>query len=300
MKTCVFTGSCVALATPMNEDGSINLDVLKQLIEFEIENGTDAILVCGTSGEAPTLDQQEHMAVIRCAVKAVRGRVPLIAGTGSNDTRHAIAQSREAEALGADALLLVTPYYNKTSQAGLVRHFTAIADSVSLPVILYNVPSRTGLNIQPETYHQLARHPRIVATKEANGDIAALARTKQLCGDELWVYSGNDDQIVPVMSLGGVGVISVLANVAPALTKEICAAGLAGDTARAAALQLKATPLISALFADVNPIPVKYALNRIGFAAGQCRLPLIAPAAEVRRRVDEALEGLGLLAAPLS
>ena len=166
MKTCVFTGSCVALATPMNEDGSINLDVLKQLIEFEIENGTDAILVCGTSGEAPTLDQKEHMDVIRCAVQAVHGRVPLIAGTGSNDTRHAIAQSREAEALGADALLLVTPYYNKTSQAGLVRHFTAIADSVSLPVILYNVPSRTGLNIQPETYRQLARHPRIAATKE--------------------------------------------------------------------------------------------------------------------------------------
>lgn len=295
MKTCVFTGSCVALATPMNEDGSINLDVLKQLIEFEIENGTDAILVCGTSGEAPTLDQKEHMDVIRCAVQAVHGRVPLIAGTGSNDTRHAIAQSREAEALGADALLLVTPYYNKTSQAGLVRHFTAIADSVSLPVILYNVPSRTGLNIQPETYRQLARHPRIVATKEANGDIAALARTKQLCGGDLLVYSGNDDQIVPVMSLGGVGVISVLANVAPALTKEICAACLAGDTARAAALQLKATPLITALFADVNPIPVKYALNRLGFAAGPCRLPLVSPAAEVCRQVDEAMEGLGLL-----
>lgn len=294
MKPCVFTGSCVALATPMTQDGLINTDVLMQLIEVQIAAGTDAILVCGTSGEAATLTAEERRQVLACAVRTVHGRVPLLAGTGSNDTRRAIALSREAQELGADALLVVTPYYNKASQEGLVRHFTAVADSVTLPVLLYNVPSRTGVNLRPETYRLLAQHPRIVGAKEAGGDIAALAATRRLCGDELWIYSGNDDQIVPVLSLGGAGVISVLANVAPALTHALCAAWFAGDCRQAMELQLRADPLIRALFADVNPIPVKCALNLLGFAAGPCRLPLCGPSPAVRELLVRELRGLGL------
>ena len=289
MKPCVFTGNCVALATPMYEDGSINLEGLTALIEFVLSGGVDAILVCGTTGEASTLTPKEREAVIRRAVCVAGGRVPVLVGTGSNDTAHAIEQSQVAQELGADALLLVTPYYNKTSQEGMVRHFTAIADAVHLPVILYNVPSRTGVNIQPATYRRLADHPRIVATKEANGDLSAMTVTRNLCGEDLWIYSGNDDQIVPFFSLGGIGVISVLANIRPALVTSICSLCLSGEIAAAGRLQVQVQPLVSALFSDVNPIPVKYALNRMGFAAGPCRLPLVSPTPVVQERLDALL-----------
>ena len=296
MKPCVFTGCCVALVTPMTEDGSINLDSLKDLIEFVIDGGADALLVCGTSGEASTLTESERTQVIRCAVRSSAGRLPVLVGTGSNDTRHAIEQSKAAQALGADALLTVTPYYNKTSQEGLVRHFYAIAESVSLPLILYNVPSRTGMTIRPDTYLELSRHPRIVGVKEASGDLSALAAARALCQDALWFYSGNDDQIVPFLSLGGVGVISVLANIAPRLTRHICASALSGDFGQAAALQLAAKPLIDALFCDVNPIPVKYALNRLGHPVGPCRLPLVPPTPQAAARIDRQLAEAGLIA----
>ena len=209
-KPVIFTGSGVALVTPMNKDGSVNFEELDCLIEFQIENGTDAIISCGTTGESSTLDNEEHCKVIRHTVEKTAGRVPVIAGCGSNDTRYGVELSQEAERLGADALLLVTPYYNKSSQSGLIRHYTYIADRVNLPIILYNVPSRTGCNIKPETYAVLAEHPRIVGIKEANGDISSVAKTMALCGDRLAMYSGNDDQTLPILSLGGKGIISVL------------------------------------------------------------------------------------------
>ncbi|MDY4784248.1 4-hydroxy-tetrahydrodipicolinate synthase [Pygmaiobacter massiliensis] len=289
MKSCIFTGSCVALVTPMNRDHTINLDVLDELIDFQLTGGTDAILVCGTSGEAPTLNQTEHMAVIHRTVKKVAGRVPVIAGTGSNDTRHAIEQSQQAEALGADALLLVTPYYNKTSQAGLIEHFTAIAQNVSLPVILYNVPSRTGVNIQPETYAALSAVPNIVGVKEANGNLTAASATKRLCGDELALYSGNDAETLPILSLGGKGVISVLANIMPAEMHELCRLFLAGETQAAIALQMKLDEMMGALFEDVNPMPVKWALESMGYTVGCCRGPLVLPNASCRAHLKKLL-----------
>lgn len=279
MKKTVFTGAGVAIATPMNADGSINYSELERMIDFQIENGTDAIIICGTTGESSTMTDEEHVRCIEVAVKRTAGRVPVISGAGSNDTAYAVWLSKESKALGADALLQVTPYYNKTSQAGLVRHFNAIADATDLPVILYNVPSRTGVNITPATYRELAKHPNIVATKEAGGDISAIAKTAALCGDDLAIYSGNDDQIVPILALGGLGVISVFSNVCPAVCHEICARFFAGDAAGSRQLQLEYLSLINALFCDVNPIPVKEALNLMGFAAGECRLPL-APLSE--------------------
>ncbi|MBQ2422897.1 MAG: 4-hydroxy-tetrahydrodipicolinate synthase, partial [Clostridia bacterium] len=215
MKKVVFTGAAVALVTPMNQDGSVNYKKLEELVEFQIQNGTDAIVACGTTGESATLDIDEHIEVIKKTVEFAKGRVPVIAGTGSNDTAFAVKTAALAEQTGADAMLVVTPYYNKTSQAGLIAHFTAIANSTSLPVILYNVPSRTGTNIKPETYKELSKIENIVATKEASGDISAVAQIAHLCGEDLNIYSGNDDQIVPIMSLGGLGVISVLSNVVP-------------------------------------------------------------------------------------
>ncbi|MDR2933472.1 MAG: 4-hydroxy-tetrahydrodipicolinate synthase, partial [Oscillospiraceae bacterium] len=223
MKKTVFTGSGVAIATPMNDDFSINYGALGHLIDFQIEGGTDAIVICGTTGESTTMTDEEHVECIRYTVERVAGRVPVVAGAGSNDTAYAVWLSKEARQAGADALLHVTPYYNKTSQRGLVRHFNMVADATDLPVILYNVPSRTGLDILPETYLELSRHPNIVATKEANGNISAAAKTVSLCGDALGLYVGNDDQIVPYLSLGGIGVISVLANVMPKETHDICA-----------------------------------------------------------------------------
>lgn len=296
MKKLLFTGSCPALVTPMHADGRVNYEALEHLLEVQIEQGSDAVCVCGTTGEASTLTDQEHLAIIRTAVKTVRGRVPVIAGTGSNDTRHAVSMSCQAKALGADALLLVTPYYNKTSQDGLIRHFTTIVRAARLPAILYNVPGRTGVTIRPETYAILSREPLIVAAKEASGDLAAIARTAALCGEELPLYSGNDDQTVPILSLGGKGVISVLANVAPAAVHRMCRLYLSGRVEESRRLQLQWLPMINALFSDVNPIPVKAALNLMGLAAGPCRLPLAPLAAPQADSLQAAMKAAGLLA----
>lgn len=294
-KEVVFTGSGVAIVTPMEENGAIDYKKLGMLIDMQISNGTDSIIICGTTGESSAMTDEEHVECIKYAVKQVAGRVPVIAGAGSNDTAYAIWLSKEAEAAGADALLHVTPYYNKCTQKGLVAHFVAIADSTPLPIILYNVPSRTGLSIKPETYVELAKHPRIVATKEASGDISAIAKIAQLCGDDLHIYSGNDDQIVPIMSLGGKGVISVLANVAPQQTHDIAARCLAGDFAGARALQLELLPLCEALFCEVNPIPVKTAMNMMGFSCGECRLPLTPMEPTNRDRLMTEMKKAGLI-----
>ena len=295
MKRPVFTGAAVAIITPMNTDGSVNYDELGRIIDDQIAHSTDAIVICGTTGESPTLTDEEHTECIRYTVKKAAGRVPVIAGTGSNDTKYAIWLSQQAEADGADALLLVTPYYNKTSQAGLLAHYTAIADAVHIPCILYNVPSRTGCNLTPATLAELAKHPNINAVKEASGNISQVAEIAAACGTELNIYSGNDDQIVPLLALGGKGVISVLSNVAPQYTHDICAKWFAGETAESLSMQLKAVPLIKALFADVNPIPVKWAMNRLGWNAGDCRLPLVAPSAAVQAQLETAMQEFGLL-----
>ena len=250
MKTPIFTGSCLAMITPMNSDGSVNYKEIDHILEDQIAAHTDAILACGTTGEASTLDDQEHLDVIAHVVKRVNGRVPVIAGTDSNNTAHAIMMSKEAEASGADALLVVTPYYNKTSQAGLIASYTAIADSTELPVIMYNVPSRTGVNIAPETAKALSAHPKINEIKEASGNISQVAKIAALCGEELNIYSGNDDQIVPLLALGGKGVLSVLAHVAPSQTHDICQLWFDGKTKESAALQLRLMDLCEALFCD--------------------------------------------------
>ena len=274
MKNTIFTGSGVAIVTPMHADFSINFEAFGRLIDFQIENGTDAIIVCGTTGESATLSHEEHCDVIRYAVGKVAGRVPLIAGTGSNDTAYALKLSQEAESLGADALLMVTPYYNKASQSGLIRHYTYIADRVNLPIILYNVPSRTGCNIAVETYTALAKHKNIAAIKEASGDISAIAKTFAACGGDVDIYSGNDDQTTAICALGGKGIISVFSNICPKEMHDVAALALAGDVAGSAALQLKYLSLMNALFMDVNPIPVKAAVNLLGFDCGECRMPL--------------------------
>ena len=275
MQNPIFTGAGVAIVTPFDKYGNINYEKLGELIERQIANKTDAIIICGTTGESAALDSVEHVQAIKFTVETVNHRVPVIAGTGSNDTAFGVRLSNEAEKAGADALLMVTPYYNKTSQSGLVRHYKYIADRVSTPIILYNVPSRTGVNIKPETYAELAEHDRIVATKEANGDIAALAKTIRLCGDKLDIYCGNDDQVTAFMSLGAKGVISVLSNVVPEVAHEIAAKCLEGDFRGSAALQMEYLDLINKLFMDVNPIPVKEAMNLLGFDCGECRMPLV-------------------------
>ncbi len=274
MKNTIFTGAGVAIVTPMNADGSINYEQLASYIEFQISNGTDAIISCGTTGESSTMTDEEHIEVMRFTIEKVNHRVPVICGTGSNDTAYAVNLSKTAEALGADGLLLVTPYYNKTSQRGLVKHFKAIADAVKIPCIVYNVPSRTGVNISLDTYKELAEVENIVATKEASGNISAVAKIIAECGDKLDVYSGNDDQIVPIMSLGGKGVISVLSNVLPKETHMITEYCLKNDFVSASKLQIEYLDLINKLFIDVNPIPVKEALNILGMNAGECRMPL--------------------------
>ncbi len=275
MSTPIFTGSGVALITPMNSDGSVNFDELGRLIEFQIENGTDAIISCGTTGEAATLSVEEHKAVISYTAEKVNGRIPVVGGAGSNDTATAIDISVAAQSYGVDALLSVTPYYNKTSQAGLIKHFTTIADNVDVPIILYNVPSRTGCNMQSKTYAELAKHKNIVAVKEANGDISSVSVTRSLCGDDFAIYSGNDDQTVPFMSLGGKGVISVFANICPKEMHDICQACVDNDFKKAAEMNFHYIELMNIMFSDVNPIPVKTAMNLIGFNAGECRLPLV-------------------------
>jgi 4-hydroxy-tetrahydrodipicolinate synthase len=292
----IFKGAGVAIVTPFHEDGSVNYEKLQELIDFQIENGTDAIIICGTTGESATLSAEEHDQVIAFAVKAVNKRVPVIAGTGSNCTAAAIRASQEAEAAGADALLIVTPYYNKATQKGLIEHYTAIANAVTLPIIVYNVPSRTGCNILPETMAALTRDVKnIVAIKEASGNISQIAKLARLAGDTCDIYSGNDDQIVPILSLGGIGVISVLSNVAPRQTHEICQKFFDGDVAGSLAMQLEALPLIDSLFCEVNPIPVKTALNLMGREAGPLRAPMCEMEPQHVERLTKDLKDYGLL-----
>ena len=295
MKNTIFTGAGVAIVTPMNEDGSVNFDAYADLIDFQIENKTDAIITCGTTGESSTLSDEEHREVIRFAIEQTAGRVPVIAGTGSNDTKYAIELSQAAGEMGADGLLLVTPYYNKTSQRGLVAHFGMIAESVKTPMILYSVQSRTGVNIAPETALELSKYDNIVAIKEASGNISQVAKIRALCGDNLDVYSGNDDQIVPLLSLGGKGVISVLSNVAPEVTHNICQLYFDGKVAESAALQLEYLDLCNDLFIDVNPIPVKEALNMMGMNAGPCRMPLCEMTDAAKDKLAATLARHGLL-----
>ena len=295
MKNTIFTGAGVAIVTPMNADGSVNYAALGELIEMQIAGGTDAIIICGTTGESSTLTDDEHRECIRYTIEKVNKRVPVIAGTGSNDTAYAIELSKDAEEMGADGLLLVTPYYNKTSQRGLVAHYTAIADAVNIPIILYNVPSRTGVNISLDTYKILAEHKNIAAAKEASGNISAIAKLIAECGDKLDVYSGNDDQIVPIMALGGKGVISVLSNVAPKQTHEIAQLCLENNCAEAAKMAAKYLHLANSLFIDVNPIPVKEALNMMGIAAGPCRLPLYEMEDAKKEALASALREAGLI-----
>ncbi len=290
----IFEGSAVALVTPFTKDG-INFSALKRLLDFQLGNGTDALVICGTTGEPATMTLEEKHSVMKYAIDYVAGRKPVILGTGGNNTSSVIAESKYAQSLGADALLIVTPYYNKCSQDGLVKHFFAVADAVELPIIIYNVPGRTGVNITPATLARLAKHPNIQAIKEASGNISQIAEMARLVKGKMDLYSGNDDQIVPILSLGGKGVISVLANVAPQAAHDICASYLAGDVKTACDLQLHYNPLNSALFSDVNPIPVKTALNLMGFEAGPLRLPLSDMSAQGEEALRKVLQSYDLI-----
>ena len=274
MKDIIFKGCGTAISTPFTEDG-INFDEFGKLLEFQIKEGADAIIVCGTTGESATMTDEERKQTIKYAIDKVAGRIPVIAGTGSNNTVHAIEMSKYAEKVGADGLLVVTPYYNKTTQAGLIVHYKAIAKQVNIPIILYSVPSRTGVNINPETCLELSKIPNIVAIKEASGNISQIAKIASLCKDALNIYSGNDDQIIPILSLGGIGVISVLSNIEPKFVHKMIENYTNGNHSIVLDMQLKALPLIDALFSEVNPIPVKEALNIIGYNYGIPRLPLI-------------------------
>jgi len=288
MKKPVFTGTCTALVTPFTENG-INYDTLYALLDQQMDAGVEAVVLCGTTGEAATMTEAEQIEVIRNGCAYIGGRMTVIAGTGSNCTAHAIELSREAEAAGANAVLVVTPYYNKATPAGLIRHYTAIADSVRIPVIAYNVPSRTGVNMTLPVYEALSRHPNINGVKEASGDLAAISRTIGKLGDNFFVWSGNDDQNVPILSLGGKGVISVLSNVCPELVVELVSACQRGDFSMGAKQQNQLMPLIDALFCEVNPIPVKTAMNLLGYEAGPLRLPLCEMEPEHLLRLQEQL-----------
>ncbi len=295
MKEPIFTGAAVAIITPMNEDGTVNYDEFAKFVDWQLENGTDAIVICGTTGESSTLEVDEHIECIRWCINYVNGRCKVIAGTGSNSTASAIEMSKEACEDGADALLLVTPYYNKTSQRGLIAHYKAIHDATDKPIILYNVPSRTGVNILPETAAEIAKLPRVNGIKEASGNLDQIAEINELCGDKLNIWSGNDDQIVDVLERGGKGVISVLSNVCPQETHDIVAKYLDGDTEGSKALMDKYMKLAKTLFCDVNPIPVKEAVNMLGFNAGHCRLPLIDMTDENKALMKTVLEEYKLI-----
>ena len=296
MKNTIFTGAGVAIITPMLEDGSVDYAGLAKNIDFQIENDTDAIIICGTTGESSTLDDKEHRECIRFAVEHTHNRIPVIAGTGSNDTKYAIELSQEAQELGANGLLIVTPYYNKTTQRGLVAHYNAIADSVDLPIILYNVPSRTGVNIAPQTIVDLCRDvPNIVGVKEASGNFSLLAHTRYLCPDDFYVWSGNDDQVVPMMALGAKGVISVVSNIAPEVMVKMSHLCLDNDIEAASKLQIQYMDLIDALFCEVNPIPVKTAMNLMGMEAGPLRLPLCDMSEKNLAILRGSMERMGLL-----
>lgn len=296
MKQVLFTGAATALVTPFDQNGAIAWEELERLVELQIAGGIDAIVACGTTGEAATMTTEEHTQVIRFIIEKVKGRVPVIAGTGSNDTQFCVELSLEAKELGADGLLLVTPYYNKTSQKGLIESFNYVADSVKMPCILYNVPSRTGCNIQPATYRELSKNPYIVAVKEANGDISATARTAALCGDELTIYSGEDNQTLPIMALGGKGVISVFSNALPGKMHELAAAMLRGDLETARKLDLEYLDLMDGFFMDVNPIPIKEALYQMGvLQTNYCRMPLTTMTEEGAAKLNALLKKHGLV-----
>ena len=295
-KKLIFTGAAVAIITPMNEDKTVNYDEFKKLIDFQIENGTDAIVVCGTTGEASTLTQEEHIDCIKFVADYVNKRVPVIAGTGSNCTETAIYLSKEAEAAGADALLLVSPYYNKATQKGLIEHFGKTAEAVNIPIILYNIPGRTGVNILPETVKTLVdKYENIVAVKDATGNIGWTAKVAQLCGDNIAIYSGDDNCICPILSLGGKGVISVLSHVAPRDTHLIVEKFLNGDTKGSLELQLKYLPLVDQLFCEVNPIPVKTACRFLGFATGPLRSPLCEMEPQHAENLKAEMKKLGII-----
>ncbi len=294
MKNTIFTGAATALVTPLNKDG-VDYVNLERLIEWQIESGIDAIVSVGTTGEGSTLTDKEHRDVMKFCVEKVNGRVPVIAGTGSNDIAYAIDLTKYACEIGADAMLLVTPYYNKATQKGLIESFTAIADASTKPCILYNVPSRTGCNLTPESAAVLAKHPNIVAIKEASGNISQIAKLKSLVGDDMDIYSGNDDQIVPIMSLGGKGVISVLSNIMPKETSDICKKFLEGDTQGALSMQLELLPLIDALFCEVNPIPVKAAVAKMGYCDNYLRLPLTCMDEQKAEKMYDLMRKQGLI-----
>lgn len=289
MERSIFEGSGAAVVTPMDDHGNLDFHAMGRLIDWLIEEKTDAIVVNGTTGESATLEDRERLEVIGFVIRRVDGRIPVIAGTGSNCTEHAVKLSREAWKLGADALLQVTPYYNKASQEGLVRHFSRIGDQVGIPILLYNVPSRTGVSIQPETYRILSEHPNIRGTKEAGGNMSMIARTAALCGEGFDIYSGNDDQALPIMALGGKGVVSVLANIMPRQTHELCRLFLDGRLEESRNLQWKLLDLMEALFWDVNPIPVKAALSIMGMCGDYCRLPLTPMEAGKRKKLEEVM-----------
>lgn len=292
----IFEGAAVAICTPFLANGEVDYDKFKEQIEYQIENGTDAIVVCGTTGEASTLSHEEHLECIKFCVEVTDHRIPVIAGTGSNCTETAIYLSQEAEKYGVDGILVVTPYYNKATQKGLIEHFTAVANSVKVPLIMYNIPGRTGCKINPETAATLAKNvPNIVAIKEASGDFSHTAKLISLCGDSLDVYSGNDDQIIPILSLGGKGVISVLSNIAPRKTHDICQAYFDGDVALAAKRQIDAIPLVNALFCEVNPIPCKKAMELQGRDRGVLRRPLTEMEPANAERLKKAMEDYGAL-----
>lgn len=295
MKQPIFTGAGVAIITPFTKEGKVNYPALKTILEYQIAHGTDAIIICGTTGESATLSHEEHTEAIRFTVETVAHRIPVIAGTGSNDTAYALHLSNEAEKIGVDGLLMVTPYYNKASQAGLIKHYTYLADRVSTPIIIYNVPSRTGCDVKPETYAELSKHKMIYAAKEASGNISSIAKTISLCEKDFTIYSGNDDQITAIMSLGGKGVISVLSNVAPQVAHDIAAAALAGDFEQSRKLQIEYLELCNALFMDVNPIPVKQAMNMMGFDAGPLRMPLCEMNEANTAKLKAVMEKYGLI-----
>ena len=294
MKKTIFTGAATAIVTPMDSNG-VNYQEFERLIEWQIEQGIDAIVSVGTTGEGSTLTDEEHKQAIKFCVDVVNKRVPVIAGTGSNDTAYAIELSKYAEEVGADALLLVTPYYNKATQKGLIESFKVVADAVNIPCILYNVPSRTGCNLLPESIAVLAEHKNIVAVKEASGNISQIAKLAQLCGDKIDIYSGNDDQIIPVLSLGGKGVISVLSNIMPNETSQMCKLYMQGKTQEALKLQLDLLPLINALFCEVNPIPVKHAVYKMGFCQDYLRLPLTTMESQNAQKLEALMREQNLI-----
>lgn len=291
----IFTGAGVALVTPTHADGSVNYEKMKELIEFQLANDTDALIICGTTGEASTMPDEAQVECVRFAKEVAAGRVPIIAGAGSNDTAHCIELAQACEKAGADAVLLVTPYYNKATQKGLILHYTAVAESISIPIILYNVPGRTGCNIAPKTVAELSKVKNIVAVKEASGNLSQVAEIAALVGPDFDIYSGNDDQILPILSLGGKGVISVLSNIAPKQTHDMVMNFMNGDVKAATKLQLDAIELISALFCEVNPIPVKAALNLMGYEVGSCRLPLCDMEPKNLEVLKTAMKNYGLL-----